>query len=335
MRNLLLIFSFLMIAIEGFAEVSISTFPVSHQIRPDRDLVDTQFKLPPNSDYEIIVRTPKSNLFISTDFPMVEDTQLYHLKGYSESGQVSFKTIYPIRGVYDFSIKLNGEWQQLQLEINETPNEIKNMIVFLGVLAVIGVLGGFFLRKITVTAVALLLMLNLTPDLQAHTGEHEIGKKGNLIWETKEEGYHFSVRFDSSRAIVGQSVLFNIQLVNENKILPDPFTVKIQTFHMEDETVMFEGSFTSSETTPQSCGFCELGETMQFFDGAETKVTFTATLSNGKTLELDGVIAVEGISPPLSSKIKALTLIMLLVLVGIGIGFFLIPGKKQVVKHAI
>ncbi len=338
MRFLTLVIFFILISIGSFASVSITTNPASDQIQPDKDLVDTRILLPANSDYEIVIRTPKSNPFLSTDFPVVEDTQLYHFKGHTKSGQVGFKTIYPIRGTYNFRILLKGKWQSLELEVSESPNEINNVLIFFVAMLAIGILGGFFLQKTTLTVTTtmiMLLFLTISIEIQAHSGSHEVEKKGLIHWIMEEEGFRFSVLFDSNQAIVGQLVQFHIQLIEEEKIVQSPFTIKVQTFHLEDETMMFEGYFTSSVATSESCGLCSLNESFQFFDGAETKISFQTTLPSGKTLELDGVIDVEGISPPASSVIKSLVPVSLLVLVGIGVGFFLIPVNKQVVEHAV
>ncbi|PCI24927.1 MAG: hypothetical protein COB67_11240 [SAR324 cluster bacterium] len=348
MRVFLVFCSMLFFAFPALGAVSISTSPQVDQIRPDLDLVDTQVRVTPNSEYEIIVRTPESHPLISTDFPIVEGTQLYHLRGFTKDGIIRFKTIYPIRGTYKISVLTGGTWEYLELDINETPGEIINLLIFSGFLLLLGLLGGYLLQKtakaegeaqkLNLTASVILLALlagSFSGEVQAHSAAHDIEQKGFLQWSASEGDHTFSVQFDSNQAIVGESVTFHMQLVSEQKIIQEPFTVKMETFHMEDKTVMFEGSFTSSKATEESCGLCSISTVVQFFDGAETKLTFTTTLPNGKQLSVDGVIGVEGRSPPTAVKIKTLLLLAGLILTGVALGFFFIPTKKRTAANAV
>jgi hypothetical protein len=348
MRILLIVLILFLNVDSIFASATISTLPRVERIRPDFDLVDTQIKIEPNSEYEVVVRTPKSHPLISTDFPIVEDTLLYHFRGFTKNGVIRFKTIYPIRGRYDINVSVNGQWEQLTLDIGENPDELRNLTVFLIFLFGLGVFGGVVLQRtaraeresLKLSSITTLLVLSLAilfyPNTgDAHSGPHEVEKKGMVQWMARDEAYTLTVRFDSNQAVVGRPVVFDIRLVNENKAIREPFTVNIQTFHEEDQTIMFEGSFSSSEISGASCGLCSLSPRLQFFDGAKTRITFTVLFPNGKKMEVDGVIDVEGVAPSVSVKIKTILLVGFLNLAGVAVGFFLIPSGRRKIKNAV
>lgn len=309
--------------------VSIQTNPAAHLIQPDRDLVKTTITLPPNSEYEIILRTPPSHSWVSTDFPLVENTQLYHFQGVTQTGEVRFETIYPIQGEYPIEVKVNGSKHSLALRVNETPAEIWSMLVFLGVIFLIGIAGGqIFLKsshaKSALATWAVMIGFSLILGENLAYAHDEKGQKqpGIVHWEQKQDHYSIEVHFDATQAVVGQNVEFDIQIKKDGTLLQESVTVEIETFHLEDETVMFKGAFTSKTGLMQ--------QTLHFFDGAETKTTFTLKALPTGALSTGGVIDVAGVAPPFKVKMKTMALLTLVVLGGMAVGFFLIPRRKMI-----
>lgn len=306
--------------------VSLQTEPPAQAIQPDRDLVKTTIFLPPNTDYEITIRTPPSHEWFSTDFPVVEDTELYRFQGTTPTGEVGFETIYPIRGKYPIEVTANGKKHALVLHVNEAPSEMRNVAIFLGALFLLGLVGGqIFLRSLRAqSALALILLVGgfsfmMPKPLFAH-GNKEAKAAGAILWEQKQGDFSMHVRFDASHAVVGENVAFDIEVQKAGNVLAEPVTVGIETFHMEDETVMFKGKFTAPTGT--------MKQTLHFFDGAQTQTTFTVEPAPGVFLSAGGVIDVTGVSPPLGVQVKTMILLAVVTFGGMAVGFFLIPGNK-------
>ena len=309
--------------------VQLQTEPPAHAIQPDRDLVTTTFLLPPNSHYEITIRTPASHWWVSTDFPIVENTQLYHFRGMTPSGEVRFETIYPIRGAYPIEVTANGKTHALSLQISETPAEMRNVAFFLGGLFLLGLVGGqIFLRShraksalATAFLVGGLSFFMLEPPAYAHgnnkDSQHTVASD---FWEQTQGDFSLEVRFDPAHAVVGENVAFDIQVKKDGNLLQTPVTVEIETFHMEDEAVMFKGKFTAPSGT--------MKQALHFFDGAPTRTTFTVEPVPGVLLATYGVIAVEGVSPPAAVHVKTMILLTGVMAAGMAFGFFLIPANK-------
>ncbi len=322
-------FSFIFSSGHLWANVEITTNPSPDHIKPDQDLVETTISLPAKSEYEIIIHTPQSRWWVSTDFPVVEGTQLYHFRGFTEDGKVHFKTIYPIRGEYQIEVIAQGETHKLSLAVNENSSEITNMLIFLGFLFLIGMIGGqIFLRssraKTAMATLAMLGMLSvLAPTEQAHAHENQTKEPHQTIHWTQSQGdYSLDVRFDSAQAIVGKNVDFDIQLKKRGELLQTSIIVEIETFRMEDQTTLFKGQFTSKTG--------QMKQTLHYFDGAETKTTLTVKSLDNLKLSTGGIVDVAGIAPPTKAKFKAMTLLTLVVLGGMAVGFFLIPGRKMI-----
>ncbi|MGK0291370.1 MAG: hypothetical protein ACI86H_002838, partial [bacterium] len=334
-KLLLAILAILLFAQTGFSKVSIETFPTIQKIRPDLDVAKTTLSIPKGSEYKIVMYTPKTHWLISTDFPVVENTILYTFQGYSATGKVTFKTMYPIRGEYQFDVFVNGKKATLNLAVSENPEEKSKLFIFLGVLFLLGVIGGqVFLRssqaktalKAGIACLFSIFLLSsaLPQATYAHSGEkHEATKKtvGIQNWSKTVGLYTLQVKFSPKHAVVGKTVDFDIQVKKDGVLLKTPTTIQINTFHMEDQSTMFDGVFTSKTGA--------MKQTLQFFDGAETRTTFTVTSLSGTKLTVSGKVDVEGIAPPAKSKIKTMTLLSLLIIAGMGVGFFLITGRKS------
>jgi len=311
-------FSFMFFIGSLWANVGMTTDPPPDQIKPDQDLVETTLSLPPKSEYEIIIHTPQSRWWVSTDFPVVEGTQLYHFRGFTEDGKVHFKTMYPIRGEYQIEVSTQGDKHKLSLAVNETSSEITNMIIFLGLLFIIGMIGGqIFLRSFRAkTAMATLAMMGmlsvLAPTDPAYAHETKPKAPHQIIHWTQSQGdYSLEVQFDSAQAIVGKNVDFEIQLKKGGALLQTPTIVEIETFHLEDQTTMFKGQFTSKTG--------QMKQTLHYFDGAETKTTLTVKSLDNLNLSTGGIVNVEGIAPPTKAKFKVMTLLTLVVLGGMAV----------------
>ena len=313
------------------AEIKIKTIPTASKIKPDKDLVQTQVFLPKDTHYKIQIQTPKSHWLISTDFPVVEDTSLFTFEGYSKTGIVTFDTIYPIRGRYSIHVTAGSETKELSLEVNEAPSEINKMFVFLGIIFTLGLIGGqIFLRssqaQISVKMAALILFLSFnfiySTQISAHKGhlhkrqiEHWIGNSGN---------YNLDVKFDAKDAVVGKQVEFDIQVTKNGLELEQSIMLEIETFHMEDKTIMFKGRFESING--------QFSEKIQFFDGAETKTIFKVFPPGQPSFLIEELIDVEGIAPPTAVILKTLGYLSFITVLGIAVGFFFIPGRALVHK---
>ena len=343
MRTTFLLSIFLFFTVTAFSQTTISLSPQMDRVIPDKDLVDVTIQFPGTGPYEIIVQTPKTNPFITTDFPIVEDTVLYRFTGHTLDGFVRFKTMFPIRGEYVFSTTLNNHTEEHLITIHENPAEYTNLMIFLAVLFAAGLLGGVLFQKqakstpspmstTVTTLIPVIFLFSVVFQSNyafAHLGVDHGGNVGIVHWQQESDGRILDVQFDSAQAMVGEMINFHVQLSNPDALEPKPFSVRVVTFHEEDETVMFDGTFTSTPVSAEKCGLCDLNIGLQLFDGASTKVTFTVQQEGFPPVQLSGVVDVVGVSPPMSVKLKTSAMLGVVVLLGVGTGFFLIPLRQK------
>jgi hypothetical protein len=119
------------------------------QAVPDQNLVqvDVPVKGAEGTPVRVKMFAPPAQFFPSTDFPVVEGTQLLDGTFMIHDGKVSFQYLFPIRGTYQLVVEGGGLKRLTELDINENPDEVKNSILFITGLIVFGFLCGYFLTK--------------------------------------------------------------------------------------------------------------------------------------------------------------------------------------------
>jgi hypothetical protein len=130
-------------------------------------------------------------------------------------------------------------------------------------------------------------------------------------------GNALSAHLDPGIARVGELTAITLRFENlESGALVENVNYLIQLRHVEDGFVVFEGTYLA----PSGEWTLDFG----FFDGAEHELTVTALSAAGDafaSVTLGHVIEVQGVSPPLFVKLKAIFWFVLAILGGIVVGF--------------
>lgn len=150
---------------ENDLQVQLQTTPEVNAIRADLDVAQFSIlvkdnKGQPVKDVELAFTlvSPSKKFFPSTDFPVVEGTTLMNGKVLAPEGKLNFKYAFPIRGEYTLKVKASpiGNSAQavdktLHFSINENPPEVRNAIVFILGLMLLGLITGYILTSRRVT----------------------------------------------------------------------------------------------------------------------------------------------------------------------------------------
>ena len=132
-----------------------------------------------------------------------------------------------------------------------------------------------------------------------------------------EGGNQLSAYLDPGIARVGELTTITLRLKNaESMALVEGVRYQVELRHVEDDFVVFEGTFLA----PSGEWTLDFG----FFDGAEHELTVMAESAAGDAfapVTLGHVIEVQGMSPPLGTKLKTIFWFVLAVLGGLVVGF--------------
>jgi hypothetical protein len=144
--------------------VTFSTEPSPDQIIPDATLstvkiavLDEQGSPIPNVNVGFNLTAPASGLFFSSDFPIVEGTNLMKYELVAADGVLEFEYLWPIRGSYEIvmsasptdrsSVQFEPITESRTFSLSENPDELTNVIIFVAVLAVFGLVSGLVLGR--------------------------------------------------------------------------------------------------------------------------------------------------------------------------------------------
>ena len=324
--------------------VVLKTTPSATEIGPDSTFVKTTLTVVdaagqavPNAYLKLHLDAPSGNAFISTDFPIVEGTPLIEYEGILPDGLLEFSYIYPIRGAYNFEVEAGRDpatatyKDTLTLTISENRNEIFSFIIFAALLLVLGLVAGFIIgrgaraQQMATGGLALLigagLVISSTAVAQAHGGGDvsdaepftESATNGDLT-------VAYAMNPGAGRVGTFNALTFSATDTQGNPTSDTTFDVTL--WHIEDEKPVFAATLYAPE------GNANLN--FQFFDGAEHEVRLAASNSAG-LVQLTRVVEVEGINPPLPTKIKTTIYLVLITFVGILVGLRIqvVQGKKQ------
>jgi hypothetical protein len=142
--------------------VEITTDPSAENILPDAEMVTLKIVLK-HSDGRLVekarlhfrITAPEKNKFFSTDFPIVEGTELLDVRPEISGGVFTMKYLFPIRGDYRLQVKVEAlkpedfETTEVQkiLSVNEVPEERWHFKILLFVLSGFGLFSGFLLGR--------------------------------------------------------------------------------------------------------------------------------------------------------------------------------------------
>lgn len=330
---LLLLFLVVPVQSQGDLSIVLETTPAASQIGPDSTFAKTTLRVidasgqPVSNAYlKFHLDAPPGNAFISTDFPMVEDTPLLGYAGPLPAGILEFDYVYPIRGTYNFAVEAGRDASTLTyedtltLKLSENRNEVLNFVFFGLILLGLGIIAGFIIgrgaraQRMVAAGIALLLGVGLVSGsaFTAHAqGGSDVSSAEPFTEQSTNGNLTVSYAMNPGAGRVGSLNHLTLRATdNSGRLVPDT-TFEITFWHIEDEKPVFTTTL-----------FAPTGETdlaVQFFDGADHEVRLAAISPVG-SVDLTRVVEVEGLSPPLPVKIKTTVYLVALVLVGILIG---------------
>lgn len=279
-----------------------------------------------NAQYRLQIFTPPPTPWFTTDFPIVEGTQLLDISGEAPTGEIQLEQAFPIRGNYQLKASfrpLNENAiapieQTLTLTIPENPLKLRYFPIILGFLLVIGFLGGWvigsrqqrqageiaprrvrlLLSGVTGLAIIALLFFNIRAELaQAQMTDmaHQttpVSSSGFI----ESQGMMLELTGDSQTS-VGQMASLQAKLTDSqtNQAVTDAI-LDIKATQLEDNWVAF-----ANQGVPNQQGILAWQE--QFFDGAPHQISVKASpKADGRQFqpfEVTKEISVKGIAPPL------------------------------------
>lgn len=324
--------------------VDVVTTPQPHAIRPDIDLVRVTLHVwlhgapLQRGHLQVKLTAPPRAALLSTDFPMVEGTDLLVLASHVQDGALTFAYLFPIRGTYTFELAITPvpggpdfapTSLRRTLQLRENPAEVRNAWLLIVVLFVLGGISGVvFARSAaarealraspTLVLLALLACVWAPVSAVAEVPQVHQGSQEDATWT-------LAVRPTPASATVGQLVQFTVVLSKDGRVFPQPTQVSIEAYHVEDNKMVFQA------TTYAPDG--QTSQHLQFFDGAPHTVMVTARPAAGDhaiVAPLQAVVEmdVRGVHPPTAVKIRTLALLLSVLVVGMVVGFFL-PGTGK------
>ena len=295
---------------------------------------DSQEKALSRVRMQIKMVTPATNPWISTDFPIVEGTELLSLEVPAAQGVVEFEQMLPIRGTYQVFVKVLPMddavatplfEQVLTVNVPENPVKFRNFAILAGLCTLVGVVGGFFIGTpqgrvedprsrlglpesvrllligLTLTAMAALIFINVSAEFQG--GHSSMGGVANnmspinapSIAQDKEQVLNLD---GAKEARVGTAESFQARLTDRRTGQEIPSAFKVSVINEENNWKLF------SIATPIAN---HVRWRQQFFDGSGHRIEVqTPPHKKQPALTTKHSISVEGIAPPVSVRLKAL-----------------------------
>jgi hypothetical protein len=317
--------------------------------------VDAGGKLLTNALIKLQISTPRRNPFLTTDFPIVEGTNLLELEAAAPNGKLEFEQMLPIRGNYQIQVNVSplvanafASYQQtLNLNVRENPVKYKYFVVLAAILLSLGLLGGWviggqeeikegeiapqsvrlLLSALTVVAIVTLLFINITAEVaEAHGDAHS--PKNEKIAPSISQSQGMEVRITGDKlATVGRLANLAVEVKDSTTgaAIKD-VGLRVKAIALEDNLTVF-----AYQGFPNSEGKLIWQE--QFFDGAPHKVEVEAISLPESSRQFPVVkvaqsMEVEGIAPPMYIRLIGLFYFTAIVGMGMAIGL-LIQHKRE------
>lgn len=279
-----------------------------------------------NAQLQLQLITPAKTPWFTSDFPIVEGTQLLELSAEAPSGKLEFEQVMPIRGNYALKVQVAplvaGAFepfeQSLQLSVPERFVKYRNAAILIGILIFAGVgsgliIGGrqivqageiapqpvrLLLSAATVVAIAVLLFVNISAEF---VSAHDHGETQAAMSPSVQRSQDLEIRLSGDQqAIVGQLSSQTVQVINATTGNPEAnVIVNAKTIALEDNKQIFGYQ---GETDNQG----KISWNEQFFDGAPHQVVAEIVSASRTVLQVSHEVEVEGIEPPLSVRLISL-----------------------------
>ncbi len=318
--------------------------------------VDAAGKSLTNAKISLQILTPPRNPWLTTDFPIVEGTNLLQINANAPDGKLEIQQMLPIRGNYQLLVKVSplvantfaAYEQTLNLNVRENPIKYKYFVVIAAILLSLGLLGGWviggqeelqqgeiapqsvrlLLSALTVVAIITLLVINISAEVaEAHGSEHHSSSTETIAPSSqKSQGLEINLEGDKN-ATVGK--LANLALQVKDAATGQPITdvaLQVKAIATEHNLTVFD-----YKGIPDEQG--KLTWLEQFFDGSPHKIEVEATPLPGSSRQFAPVkvaqeVEVEAIAPPIYIRLIGLFYFTAFVGIGMAIGLLIQHRRK-------
>lgn len=318
-----------------------------HPARLTLQVFDSAGRPLDNAKVHVQILAPAKNPWLPTDFPVVEGTKLLDLEAYPLSSKLEIQQMLPIRGTYEFQVHVTpmatnafAPWQQtLQLPVAENWVKYRNFGLLAAILLGIGLGGGWvlggqqriqpaellsqrvrlLLSGAAIAAIAAFLFINISTELaESHSHTQPTTPVPRTV---QSQGLKLRLLGDTT-AIVGQPARLAAQVTNIRTGQP------VTDVNLQVITTALEDGWTALayQSTADAAG--KLAWQQQFFDGSPHKVKVTASPKPNaddqfRPFTIAEVIEVEGVAPPLLTRLIVLGYLTDIVVLGLFLGVLL------------
>jgi hypothetical protein len=258
----------------------------------------------------IRLEAPKPGRFFSTDFPLVEGSQLLDMSLPLRQGRAEWKYLFPIRGEYRLTVEFTAiDATKATKTFTLVIRENKQKWVFLGIFSLalftVGVIAGRIFtssrssRAEEITAGFVLLLTSLMASIDTVPAQEAEGA-GKYGW------------LEIDPAIVGKPSQIRWRLAGEVKTSGQPVLLNLTIAHLEKGKTVF-----AVERLPVER---EFAMNFQFADGADYRVTAIGHVTGGRMLRTEQDIAVTGAESPARAMIPAIGFFLVVIALGLAVG---------------
>ncbi|HEY9693163.1 MAG TPA: hypothetical protein V6D15_13205 [Oculatellaceae cyanobacterium] len=321
--------------------------PVNQPVTLSMQAVDQHGKPLKNVKIRSALFTPPKTPWFTTDFPIVEGTQLLDLEAIALNGKLQLQQVLPIRGNYQLIVDvqpLDGKSFQatrqiIQFSVPENSVKYRNFAILAVILLCAGLGGGWVIggRQIIqsgeiapqqvrlllsggiLVAIASLLVVNISAEF-AESHQHQHQAPHNQAKNQLSLPLNVQWLGDDSTH-VGQLAAMGVQLTDPKtgKAVKD-VDLKIKATQIEHNQTVFVYQGLSDVNG-------KLIWQQQFFDGAPHQVEIEVSPKVGASNKFQSFtffkeIEVEGIAPPLMVRLISLGYFTAILVVGLLLGLW-------------
>jgi hypothetical protein len=296
-----------------------------------------------NSQIHLKITTPSHNPWLTTDFPIVEETELLDITASAPQGKLQLQQMLPIRGNYQIQVEVTPTkvnqftpFQQTRtLPVRENWVKYRNFGILAAILLAAGLGGGLVIggqQKIrpgeiapyrvrillsgaAIVAIAALLAINLNNlGSESHA---EIADTPNSLPSLSQQNLQLQIAGDT-QATVGQLATLVAQVKDvAGQPVSDVFlNVTVTSLESGWTALAYQG-------TPDRDG--KLTWRQQFFDGAPHQVAVEVlpqpqSSRQFRPFQVTKAIEVMGVAPPLLMRLITLFYLTVFLLIGLAMG---------------
>src|SRR5262245_12357316 len=262
-----------------------------------------------NGSIAIRLEAPLPHWFFSTDFPLVEGSQLLDMTVPLREGRAEWKYLFPIRGQYRLSVEFAApDGGKVNKTFPLTIRENKQKWFFLGiftlVLFALGVLAGrVFTRGVSNAkgrAVACLLASVSCVASSIVVAAQELEQRKIFAW------------LDIDPPTVGKPSKVRWRLAGDETAANRAVLLTLTIVHLEKGKTVF-----SVERLPVEGAFAM---DFQFTDGAEYRITANAYVVGGQMVRTEQNVSVTSVEPPAQAVIPTMGFFLAVIALGLGVG---------------